>query len=132
MSLLTHRFLQDGIRVTMAKMHRYAGWQLVYPCHFRLSLKKYCRSCCLVCITAISFPNNTFGLTHLSDTTTFIESNSEFIAGSDTMSLSLGDPDKVIFRLHDLPLELVQRIIRECFLVRGLGRGMRLRLVNRE
>jgi hypothetical protein len=115
----------------MAKMNRYARCQSAYPGHFRLSLKRCCRSCCLVCINAVSNPNNTFAFTHLNDTTTFIESNSDFIAGSDSMSRSLGTPDKVIFRLHDLPLELVQRIIHECFLVRGLGRGMRLRLVNR-
>jgi hypothetical protein len=48
------------------------------------------------------------------------------------MSRSLVAPDLTIFRLQDLPLELIQRIIRECFLVRGLGRGMRLRLVNRK
>jgi hypothetical protein len=33
--------------------------------------------------------------------------------------------------LSDLPLELFQRILREAILARGIGRGQRLRLVNR-
>jgi hypothetical protein len=48
------------------------------------------------------------------------------------MSQSLDSPNKAISRLEDLPLELFQRIICECFLVRGVKRGMRLRLVNRK
>jgi hypothetical protein len=48
------------------------------------------------------------------------------------MSQSLDTLDKNVFRLEDLPLELFQRIIRECILVRGKTRGIRLRLVNRK
>jgi hypothetical protein len=48
------------------------------------------------------------------------------------MSQGLDAPGKNVFRLEDLPLELFQRIIHECILVRGNTRGMSLRLVNRK
>jgi hypothetical protein len=41
------------------------------------------------------------------------------------------DVPQSVFRILDLPLELFQRILVESFLVRGIARGIRLRLVNR-
>jgi hypothetical protein len=48
------------------------------------------------------------------------------------MLQGFGSADRDVLRLEDLPLELFQRIIRECILVRGITRGMRLCLVNRK
>jgi len=45
---------------------------------------------------------------------------------------SCANASSQIFRILDLPLELFQRIVREAILVRGITRGMRLRLVNRK
>jgi hypothetical protein len=40
--------------------------------------------------------------------------------------------DTMVMRLLELPTELFEKILHDAFVVRGLKRGMRLRLVNSE
>jgi hypothetical protein len=44
--------------------------------------------------------------------------------------MALRSPHSLI-GLLDLPLELFQRIIRDAIVIRGIARGLRLRLVSR-